>query len=77
MLLTDVEGDAATGGARSSSSPTPSRRKLSVRKVYDRLQKYLAQGMDARGDCFSTGQCFMPYSSIFSSKIIVMSRINR
>lgn len=45
MLLTEDEG----GGSHpeKDESPTPARRKLSMRKVYDRLHKYLAhQGMN-------------------------------
>lgn len=45
MLLTDIyEGDVESA-ENSDRHSTPPRRKSSVRKVYNRLAKYLAQGM--------------------------------
>lgn len=44
MLLTEDGGGGSPSGKE--ESPTPPRRKLSMRKVYDRLHKYLAhEGM--------------------------------
>lgn len=43
MLLTEDGGSGGGSPPIKEASPVPPRRKLSMRKVYDRLHKYLAQ----------------------------------